>query len=66
MVVNATNGKRDKSGARKPIVSSRRLSKGFFNRTAAAMQAAVHSRQVSSTIRKNEKIDMMELLIRFE
>jgi len=55
MVVNATNGKRDKSGARKPIVSSRRLSKGFFNRTAAATQAAVHSRQVSSTIRKMKR-----------
>jgi hypothetical protein len=58
MVVNATNGKRDNSGARKPRVSSRRLSKGFFKRTAAAVQAAVHSRQVSNTTRKNEKMDM--------
>ena len=63
MVVNATNGKRDNSGARKPKVSSNRHNKGFFNRTAAAVQAAVHSRQVSSTTRKNEKIDMMERLV---
>jgi hypothetical protein len=59
MVVNATKGKRDNSGARKPRVSSRRLSKGFFKRTAAAVQAAVHSRQVSKTTRKNETIDMV-------
>ena len=63
MVVNATNGKRDNSGARKPNVSSSRRSKGFFSRTAAAVQAAVHSRQVSNTIRKNEKIGMMETLV---
>ena len=63
MVVNATNGKRDKSGARNPKVSSSRRSKGFFNRTAVAVQAAVHSRQVSSTTRKNEKIDMMERFV---
>jgi hypothetical protein len=59
MVVNATNGKRDNSGARKPKVSSSRRSKGFFNRTAAAVQAAVHSRQVSKTTRKNERMDMI-------
>jgi len=61
--VNATKGKRDRSGARKPIVSSRRRSKGFFNRTAAAVQAAVHNRQVRSATRKNEKTDMIKVLV---
>tara|TARA_Y100001933_G_C18800185_1_gene480493 strand:+ start:103 stop:294 length:192 start_codon:yes stop_codon:yes gene_type:complete len=63
MIVNATNGKRDNSGARKPNVSNSRRSKGFFSRTAAAVQAAVHSRQVINTTRKNEKIDMIGWLV---